>query len=141
MQFSLSQLICVAATGAMALGAQAQAPSTPGMPLTRAEADYQTAVKACNGMASTVANRISPDRRALAADQRDPVAGTPVSAIRNADDPGRSIAHAYGDFVDGGRVLRERHPSDRSDDAALTTRFHARLAGGTKRGKCRGHLG
>jgi hypothetical protein len=59
MRFSLSQFICVAATGVMALGVQAQAPSTPGTPLdsdnssARAEADYQAAVKACRATAGT----------------------------------------------------------------------------------------
>jgi hypothetical protein len=62
MRFTLSKLICVAATGAMALGAQAQVtPSTSatGTPLNpdnasaRAEASYQTAIKACSGMTGT----------------------------------------------------------------------------------------
>jgi hypothetical protein len=57
MRFSLRQLICIAATGAISLGVQAQAPSTTATPLNsdnsnaRVQADYQAAVKACGAMA------------------------------------------------------------------------------------------
>jgi hypothetical protein len=117
MQFPLRQLISVAAAGVMAMGVQAAqtTPSTSatgtqntpssstGMPLNsdnpnaQAQADYQTAVKACSGMTGTERASCLRDAR----DARNRTMGTGKAGGDSTSSSGP--AGAAGNGASGGQ--------------------------------------